>query len=60
MVLIALVPLWGELRVEGEPLWNAFLFLLLSGVLVGTMLLHAFLLRNINEVLEVRFETRDQ
>jgi hypothetical protein len=60
VVLQVLLPLWGELRVPEQPLWNAFLLLLLTGLFVGTIFLHRFLLQNIDEVGEAGFDTRNK
>jgi len=60
VVLIVLLPLWGELRVPGQTLWNVFLFLMLAGLFVGTILLQRYLVKNIDQVGEARFDTRNK
>ena len=60
IVLVVLLPLWGALRVPGEPLWNAILFLMLAGLFAGTVMLHRHLMKNIDRVGEARFDTRNK
>jgi hypothetical protein len=60
VILVVLLPLWGELRVPGQTLWNVFLFLLLAGLFVGTIFLHRHLVKNIDQVGEARFDTRNK
>jgi hypothetical protein len=60
VVLAVLLPLWGELHVPGQTAWNVLLFLMLSGLFVGTILLHRHLLKNIDQVGEARFDTRNK
>jgi hypothetical protein len=48
------------MRVPGQPFWNAFLLVLLSGLFVGTILLHRYLLTHVDEVGEARFDTRNK
>lgn len=60
VVLIVLVPLWFELRIDGQPFWNAFLALLLIGLLVAAVVLQRHLMRNIDKVGEARFDTRNK
>lgn len=60
VVLVVLLPLWGALRAPGQTLWNVFLFFLLTGLFVGTIFLHRHLVKNIDQVGEARFDTRNK
>lgn len=60
IVLVVLIPLWDEMQEPGHPVWNLFLFLLLAGLFVGTILLHRHLLTNVDDVGEARFDTRNK
>ncbi|MEA1013698.1 hypothetical protein [Sphingosinicella sp. LY1275] len=60
VVVAVLLPLWGELHEPGQTLWNVFLFLMLIGLLVGTILLQRHLMKNIDQIGEARFDTRNK
>jgi hypothetical protein len=60
VVLLVIVPLWNELQVPGQTSWNVLLSIMLAGLLVGTVLLHRHLLKNIDQVGEARFDTRNK
>ena len=60
VVLVVLLPLWVEWHVPGQTLWNVVLFLILAGLCVGTTLLHRHLVRNVDQVGEARFDTRNK
>lgn len=60
VVLVVLLPLWSELHVPGQTAWNVLLFLMLTGLFVGSILLHRHLLKNIDQVGEARFDTRNK
>jgi hypothetical protein len=60
VVLIVLIPLWEGMRVRGAPIWNAFLFVFLAALFVGTIYLHRMLLKNVDQVGEARFDTRNK
>ena len=60
VLLVVLLPLWGEFREPGQPLWNVVLFLMLAGLFVGTIFLHRYLVKNIGQVGEARFDTRNK
>ena len=60
VLLVVLVPLWGEFHVPGQTLWNVILFLMLAGLFVGTIFLHRHLVKNIGQVGEARFDTRNK
>ena len=60
IVLIILLPLWGELSAPGQTLWNAILFVMLVGIVAVTAMLHRHLLKNMDRVGEARFDTRNK
>ena len=60
IVLLMMLPLWAELRVPGQTVWNVVLFLILASLFLGTIFLHRYLLKNLNKVGEARFDTRNK
>ena len=60
VLLVVLLPLWVELHEPGHTLWNVVLFLMLAGLFVGTIFLHRHLVKNIGQVGEARFDTRNK
>jgi hypothetical protein len=60
IVLVLMLPLWAELRVPGQTVWNVVLFLMLAGLFLGTIFLHRYLLKNLDQVGEARFDTRNK
>ena len=59
-LVLVLLPLWREFSERDQPVWNGFLFLILVGLLFGALLLHRYLIRNIDEIGEARFDTRNK
>lgn len=59
-MLVVLLPLWAEFQEPGQTLWNIALFLILFGLFVGTFFLQRYLRRNIDDVGEARFDTRNK
>jgi hypothetical protein len=60
VLLIVLAPLIGEFRQPGITAWNVFLVLLVVGLIVGVILLQRHLAKNIDQVGEARFDTRNK
>ena len=60
IVLVMMLPLWAELRVPGQTAWNVVLVLMLAGLFLGTIFLHRYLLKNLDQVGEARFDTRNK
>lgn len=59
VLLLIVVPLWLEFREPGQWVWNALLAAMLIGIGVAALLLQRFLMANIGEVGEARFDTRN-
>ena len=60
VILIVLLPLWGELRQPGATIWNATLVLILAALAIGAFFLQRYLVLHIDEVGEARFDTRNK
>jgi hypothetical protein len=60
VIIIVLLPLWTALHEPGNVTWNLFLFLMLAGLLVATILLQRHLVNNIDQIGEARFDTRNK
>ena len=60
ILLVVLLPLWGELREPGHVVWNTFLVLILLSLLVGTFFLQRYLVNHLDEVGEARFDTTNK
>jgi hypothetical protein len=59
-VMIILLPLWNEFSEPGRTVWNAALFFMLIGLLVGAVLLQRYFLNNIDQVGDARFDTSNK
>jgi Na+/melibiose symporter-like transporter len=59
LVLIA-APLYAEFFEPGSHAWNAFLTLLVIGLVAAAFLLQRFFMRHAGEVGEARFDTRNR
>jgi hypothetical protein len=60
VVTAVLLPLWVELSAPGHTLWNAILLVMIVGLLFATVMLHRHVVKNIDEVGEARFDTRNK
>ena len=50
----------AEFQEPGQTIWNIALFLILLGLFVGTFFLQRYLRKNIDNVGEARFDTRNK
>lgn len=57
-ILLA-IPLWREFREPAQPLWNGFLAIFLTALIVGSFIGIRYLQKNRIEVGEARFPTTD-
>lgn len=58
--LIIAFPLWNEFRVPGQPGWNVFLALILTGILTAAFFLQRYFHAHIGEIGEARFDTSNK
>ncbi len=58
-MLVVLIPLWAEFQEPGQTLWNVALAVILAALVIATIILQLYLLRNIDRVGEARFDTRN-
>lgn len=59
LVIISLA-LFTEFRDENHPLWTAFLFIFLTTVAVGAIVLQRYFSAHADEIGEARFDTRNK
>jgi hypothetical protein len=60
VLLVVALPLWRENYEPGQPVWNAFLALMLVAIVIAAVLLQRFFMTHMDEIGEARFDNSNR
>ena len=60
VLVIVSIALFKEFRDDSHPLWTAFLFIFLTALAVGAIVLQRYFSAHADEIGEARFDTRNK